>query len=79
MYATDRKEGYIIRKLQQGFSAVETWCECWNIKINKDKAQVIYLSHRLRPPEAHLPLNGQNISFVSHVKYLGIILNKKIM
>jgi hypothetical protein len=34
--------------------------------------------HRLRPPEAHLTLNGQNIPFVNHVKYLGVIFDKRI-
>jgi hypothetical protein len=33
---------------------------------------------RLRPPEADLILNGQNISFVSHVKYLDEFLDKRI-
>jgi hypothetical protein len=32
----------------------------------------------LRPPEAHLTLNGQNIPFVNHVKYLGVIFDKRI-
>jgi hypothetical protein len=31
MYATDRNEGYFLRKLQRGLSAIETWCERWNI------------------------------------------------
>jgi hypothetical protein len=38
----------------------------------------IHVSHRLRPPEAHLTLNGQNIPFVNHVKYLGVIFDKGI-
>jgi hypothetical protein len=42
-------------------SAIETWCERWNIKINEDKIQAIHVSHRLRPPEAQLTLNGWNI------------------
>jgi hypothetical protein len=37
VYATDRKEGYVLRKLQQGLSANETWSERWNIKRNEDK------------------------------------------
>jgi hypothetical protein len=49
-YATDRKEGYVLRKFQRGLSAIETWCERWNIKINENKTQVNYFSHRLRPP-----------------------------
>jgi hypothetical protein len=33
-HATERKEGYVLRKLQRGLDAIETWCERWNIKIN---------------------------------------------
>jgi hypothetical protein len=39
LYATDRKEGFIIRKLQRGLSLMEAWCERWNIKVNYDKTQ----------------------------------------
>jgi hypothetical protein len=42
------------------------------------KAQAIYFSHILRPPEAHLTLNGWNIPFVNYVKYLGVIFDKSI-
>jgi hypothetical protein len=52
--------------------------ERWNITINEDKTQVICISHTLWPPEAHLTLNGRNIPFVNHVKYLGVIFHKRI-
>jgi hypothetical protein len=32
IYATDSKEGYVLRKLQRGLSALETWCERWKKK-----------------------------------------------
>jgi hypothetical protein len=35
-------------------------------------------TYRFRPPGAYLRLNGQNIPFVNHVKYLGVIFNKRI-
>jgi hypothetical protein len=54
------------------------WCECWNIKINEDKTQVIYFSHRLRPSVAHFMLNEWNIPFVNHVKYLSVIFDERI-
>jgi hypothetical protein len=44
--------------------------EGWNIKINEDKTKGIYFSHRIRPPESLLTINGQNIPFVNNVKYL---------
>jgi hypothetical protein len=39
-----------LRKLQQGIDTTETKCQHWNIKINEDKTQDIYFSHRLMPP-----------------------------
>jgi hypothetical protein len=75
-YATDRKKGYVLRKLQRGLSVVETRCERWNTKINEDKIQANYFSHKLRSLKAHLTLNGRNIPFVNHVKYLGVIFDK---
>jgi hypothetical protein len=78
IYSTDRKEVYVLRKLQRGLSAIETWCERWNIKINETKTQAVYFSRRLRPPEARLLFSGQNIHFVNHVKYLGVIFDKRI-
>ncbi|PNF22596.1 hypothetical protein B7P43_G12673 [Cryptotermes secundus] len=78
LYATDRKEGFIVRKLQRGLSSMETWCERWNIKINEDKTRGVYFSRGRRPPESCLTLNGRNIPFVNSAKYLGVIFDKKV-
>jgi hypothetical protein len=77
LYATDRKEGFVVRKLQRGLSSMETRCERWNIKINEDKTRGIYFSRSLRQPGSHLTLNVRNIPFVNSVKYLGVIFDKK--
>jgi hypothetical protein len=34
LYATDRKEGYVLRKIQRGLDSMAAWCKRWNIKIN---------------------------------------------
>jgi hypothetical protein len=78
IYATNRKEAYVLRKLQRGLNSLESRCERWNIKINEDKTQAICFCHRRRPAEAHLTLNGRNIPFVNQVKYLGVIVDKRI-
>jgi hypothetical protein len=54
---------------------METLCERWNIKINEDKNQGIYIS-RSRPPESHLKQNGRDIPFVNSVKYIGVFFDK---
>jgi hypothetical protein len=34
LYATDRKEGYVLKKIQRGLDSMAVWYERWNIKIN---------------------------------------------
>jgi hypothetical protein len=67
LYASECKEGYVLRTLQRGLDAIEKWCEQWNIKINEEKTQAIYVSHRRRLPKSHLKLNGRNIPFVNNL------------
>jgi hypothetical protein len=73
LYATDRKEGYVLRKIQRGLDSMAAWCKHWDIKINENKTRAIYFTHRNRPPDSLLTLNGRNIPFVNSVKYLGFI------
>jgi hypothetical protein len=65
LYATDLKEGFVLRKLQRGLSSMETRCERWKVKINEEKTRAIYFFRRLRPSESYLTLNGRNIPFVN--------------
>jgi hypothetical protein len=44
----------------------------------EDKAWAIYLTHRNRPPDSLLTLNGRNFPFVNSVKYLGVIVGKRM-
>jgi hypothetical protein len=78
LYTTDRKEGYVPRKLQRGLASMESWCERWNIKLNEDATQAIYFSHRRKPVKAFLTLKGRQVTFVNHVKYLGVIFDKQL-
>jgi hypothetical protein len=66
LYATERKEGYGLRKLQRGLNSTVAWCERWNIKTNEDKTRAIYFSHRSRQPWSLLTLNGRAIPFVNN-------------
>jgi hypothetical protein len=71
--------GFVVRNLQCSLSSIETWCESWNIKINKDKTtQRLYFSHSHRTPVSHLTLNGRNIPSVNSAKYLSVIFDKRV-
>jgi hypothetical protein len=76
LYATDHKEGFVVRKLQRGLNSMGTGCESWNIKINVNKTRGIYFSRSRRSPESHLTLKGRNITFVNSVKYVDVITDK---
>jgi hypothetical protein len=78
LYATDRKEGYVLRKIQRGLNCMASWCERWNIEINEENTRAIYFTHRNRPPNSPLTLNGRNISFVNSAKYLGVLFDKRM-
>jgi hypothetical protein len=77
-YATDRKEGYVLRKIKHGLNSMVAWCGRWNIKINGEKTRAIYFTHQNRPPDSPLTVNGRNIPFVNSVKYLGVIFDKRM-
>jgi hypothetical protein len=77
LYATDCRKGFVVRKLQHCLSSMESCCECWNIKINEDETQGIYFSCGPEPSESHHTLNGRNIPFVTSLKYLIVISNKR--
>jgi hypothetical protein len=68
---TDCREGYVLRNRQCSLNSIATWCKRWNIKINENKTWAAYF------PEVHLTWNRWNIPFVSHVKYLGVIFDKR--
>jgi hypothetical protein len=78
LYAIDRKEGYVLRKIQRGLKCMSAWCERWNIKVNEEKTRAIYFTYRNRPLDSPLTLNGRNIPFVNSVKYLGVIFDKRM-
>jgi hypothetical protein len=67
LYATDRKEGCVMRKIQRGLDSMAAWCKHWNIKIKEDKTRAIYFTRRNRPSDSLLKLNGRNIPFVNSV------------
>jgi hypothetical protein len=54
------------------------WYERRNIKINEDKTQGIYFSHRHQLPKSHFIMNGRKIPFLNNVKYLGVIFDKRV-
>jgi hypothetical protein len=72
IYATEKHERHVLCKLQRRFTAVNLWCERWNIAFNEGKIQAAHSSIRLRVPDDVLQLNGRDIPFVNNITYLGV-------
>jgi hypothetical protein len=47
LYATEHKEGYVIRKLQHGINSVAEWSKRWNIKIRRRRSTSLIELDRL--------------------------------
>jgi hypothetical protein len=78
IYATEEHERRVLCKLQRGLTAVNWWCKCWNIEINKGKSQAIYFSRRLRVPDDVLQLNGRDIPVVNILTYIGMTFDRRM-
>jgi hypothetical protein len=78
-YSHDRTEVYVLRKLQCGFTSMESWCEHWNVKISEVKNQAIYFSQRPKQIEARVTFNGWSLPFIDHAKYLDVIFGGSIV
>jgi hypothetical protein len=70
IYATEKHERRVLCKLQRGLTAMNSWCERCNIKINEGKTRAIYFSRWFRVPDGLLQLNVQDIPFVYNVTIL---------
>jgi hypothetical protein len=66
LYSTDREECYVLRKIQRGLTAMESWCERWNIKINEKKTRVI---SPIGPHQSKLPLHWKEGTFRSQTTW----------
>lgn len=69
----------IFSRLQNSLTNIEPWLRAWRVKVNVSKCQALLLSkrqtHTINTP---LRLFGEDIHWQSQVKYLGVILDRKL-
>jgi hypothetical protein len=72
----------IINKLENAASILIEYFNNWKIKINKHKTQCIFFSKRRAKrflPERKLKFINEDIGWQDEVKYLGFLLDKKLL
>ncbi|XP_050427717.1 uncharacterized protein LOC126837807 [Adelges cooleyi] len=65
---------------QQALNTVHKWCSKYGLAINPSKAEIVMFTRKRLGVDntKTLLLSGQEISFKPEVKYLGVILDKKL-
>lgn len=73
----------IIKKLEEGLKLYEKYFLSWKIKLNHSKTEAILFSHSRiinREKETHkISFNGQALEWKPYVKYLGLLLDSKLI
>ena len=65
------------QSLQTRLTQPEAWLSDWRVKVNETKAaQVTFTNRRTGCP--HVTINGAQLPVKNEVKYLGLILDKKL-
>ncbi len=69
-----------VEKLQLLLNIIENYCKKYEIKINANKSQYIRIGPKNKNKRTHkkLKLNGDEISEVNKIKYLGVWINSKL-
>jgi len=69
----------ILKTLQDQANKIDSWTKKWKIKINTNKYVQITFTLKLSPQERpQLIMNNIPIPVRTKIKYLGIILNKRL-
>ena len=76
---TSCRSGTIVcNRLQLYLDALEDWADKWKIAINPGKSEaVLFTTRRVTPPQ-QVRFQGTAIPWRQQMKYLGLILDKKL-
>ena len=65
------------QELQILLNELDTWCNEWNMSVNKDKTQIIHFRNPSMPVTDHqFCISNQPLQTVQQYKYLGLIFTE---
>lgn len=80
--STSGNRNIIQLRLQNALNIIHSYFTKWRLKINPEKSQSIFFTRKRKPqflPNIKLNMNGIEIDWVTQVKYLGIMFDKKLL
>ena len=64
--------------LQEHIDCMEKWCRKWRISLNSEKTQAVCFTTCTMKKVPKLKICGKVIEFQKQVKYLGVILDRRV-
>ncbi len=80
-YYSHTDPNIVMRKLENSVKRLKVYFEKWKIKVNDAKTQAIFFTKRRATrflPDRNLCLNSTSIEWSDCIKYLGVMLDKKL-
>ena len=79
LYTSQSSYKECITKLKHMIYNLNNWLHYHSFELNLDKTVIIFFTrHRLQTPQ-HISVKNMNIRIVDHTKYLGIVIDKKLL
>lgn len=77
-YVSSNKNVYLENSLQEVCNRVEQWSMDTGLEISGEKSHVIPFTRKHKKPELEVILNNNIIPLVDSLKYLGVVLDRKL-
>ena len=66
-----------INILQQSLQELQGWCDRWGFRFSINKTKAMIFKQNKTEQHINLKINNQNIEYVNHFKFLGLIFDNK--
>ena len=78
VYKSGRSIDHLNTTMQNNLANIQKWCDQWGFRLSLDKTVAILFSHAIKDHKINLNLGPKQIKIVDSVKFLGVILDKKL-
>ena len=78
VYKSGRSIDHLNTTMQNNLANIQKWCDQWGSRLSLDKTVAILFSHAIKDHKINLNLGPKQIKIVDSVKFLGVILDKKL-
>lgn len=75
-YVHSMNAAHAAKKMQRQLDVIPDWLKKWRLAVNVSKTQALLTGQTQLPPK--LKLQGEAIDWQPHVKYLGVIIDRRL-